>query len=142
MIGWHHQINGHEFDQAVGDGETQGSLACYSPLGFKESDMTEQLNNNSLLLSLREINYEYSLQVLMLKLKLHYFGHLMQRANSLEKTLILGKTEGKRRIGRQSMRWLDNIINSMDMNLSKLQEIVKGNLACCSSWGHKQLDMT
>ena len=54
MIGWHHQINGHEFDQAVGDGETQGSLACYSPLGFKESDMTEQLNNNSLLLSLRE----------------------------------------------------------------------------------------
>ena len=65
----------------------------------------------------------------MLKLKLQYFGHLMQRANSLEKTLILGKTEGKRRIGRQSMRWLDNIINSMDMNLSKLLETVKDRAA-------------
>ena len=61
----------------------------------------------------------------MLKLKLQYFSHLMQRADSLERTLMLGKTEGRRRRGRQKMRWLDYIIDSMDMNLSKLQEIVK-----------------
>ena len=61
----------------------------------------------------------------MLKLKLQYFDHLMQRANSLEKTLILGKTEGKRRRGQQGMKWLDSIMDSMDMNLSKLWEIVK-----------------
>ena len=66
----------------------------------------------------------------------------MQKANTLEKTLILGKIEGKRRRGWPSMRWLDNITNSMDMNLSKLQEIVKGSLECCSPWGHKQLNTT
>ena len=67
----------------------------------------------------REINPEYSLEGLMLKLKLPYFGYLMQRAHSLGKTLILGKTEGKRRRERQRMRWLDSITDSMDMNLSK-----------------------
>ena len=61
----------------------------------------------------------------MLKLKLQYFGHLMRKVNSLEKTLMLGKTEGRRRRGRQRMRWLDSIIDSMDMNLSKLREMVK-----------------
>ena len=71
-------------------------------------------------LILKEINPEYSLEGLMLKLKLQYFGHLMQRADSLEKILILGKIEGKRRSGWQRMRWLDSIIDSMDMNLSKL----------------------
>ena len=73
---------------------------------------------------LKEINPEYSLEGLMLKLKLQHFGHLMQRTNSLEKTLMLGKTEGKRRRGRQRMIWLDDIIDSMDMSLSKIQEIV------------------
>jgi len=70
--------------------------------------------------TLMEINPEYSLEGLMLKLKLQYFGHLMQRAASLEKTMMLGKTEGKRRRGRQRMRWLDSITDSMDMNLGKL----------------------
>ena len=74
---------------------------------------------------LKEINPEYSLEGLMLKLKLQYFGHLIQRANSLEKTLILGKMEGKRRSEQQRMRQLDSITNSMNMNVSKLWEIVK-----------------
>ena len=79
----------------------------------------------------------------MLRLKLQYFGHLMGRTDSLEKTLVLGKIEGRRRRGQQRMRWLDCITDSMDMNLSKLWEIVKdGNQACCSPWGCKESDMT
>ena len=84
----------------------------------------EKRSNQSVL---KEINHEYSLEVLLLKLKLQYFGHLMPRANLLEKTLMLGKTEGKRR-GRQRMRWLHSITNPMDMNLSKF-EIVKDRKA-------------
>ena len=85
----------------------------------------------------------YSLEGMMLKLKLHYFGHLLQRTHLLEKTVMLGKIEGRRRRGQQRMRWLDGITDSMDMSLSTSRRRRRtGNLARCSPWGHKESDTT
>ena len=93
---------------------------------------------------LKEISPGCSLEGLMLKLKLQNFGHLMRRADSFQKSLMLGKTEGRRRRERQRMRWLDGITNSIYMGLGKLQDLVdgQGGLACCGLWGRKESDTT
>ena len=102
---------------------------------------TARRSNQSIL---KEISPDYSLEGLMLKLKLQYFGHLMQRTDSLENTLMLGKMEGKRRREQQRVKWLDGITDSMDMSLRKLWGVGngKGSLVCCSPWGRKESDMT
>ena len=144
MVGWHHRLNAHEFGQVPGDSGGQRSVACCCPWGQKELDnkktehqiidalklwcwrrllkvpWTARRSNQSIL---KEISPDYSLEGL--KLKLQYSGHLTQRPNSLEKTLMLGKIEGKRKRGQLKMKWLDDITDSMDMSLSKFQETVK-----------------
>ena len=101
---------------------------------------TARRSNQSIL---KEISPEYSLEILMLKLKLQYFSHMMQRTDSLEKTLMLEKIEGKRRVGQQRMRWLNGITDSMDMNLSKLWEMIKDREAgMLPSMGGKKSDTT
>ena len=99
---------------------------------------TARRSNQSIL---KETNPEYLLEGLMLNLKLQFFGHLMQRTDSLEKTLMLGKIEGRRRRGRQRMRWLESITDSMDMSLSSLQELVMDRKAW-RPWGRKESDTT
>ena len=100
---------------------------------------TARRSNQSIL---KEINSEYSLEGQILKLKLQCFDYLMQRTDSLEKTLVLGKIEGRRRRVWQRMRWLDGIIDSMDMGLGELRELWQGGLVCCGSWSHKESDTT
>ena len=99
---------------------------------------TARRSNQSIL---KEISPWISLEGMMLKLKLQYFGHLMQRTDSLEKTLMLGRIGSRRRRGRQRMRWLDGITDSMDMSLSELREMVMDREGC-NSCGHKELDTT
>ena len=101
---------------------------------------TARKSNQSIL---KEINPEYSLEGLMLNLKFLYFGHLMQRTDSLEKTVMLGKIEVMRIKAQQRMRWLDGITDSMDVGLNKLGDGEgQGRLACCSPWGRKESDRT
>ena len=99
---------------------------------------TARRSNQSIL---KEISPEYSLEGLMLKLQLQYFGHLMGRTDSFEKTLMLGKIEGRRRRGRQRMRRLDGITDSIDISLSLGVGDGQKSLACCSPWGYKESDM-
>ena len=103
---------------------------------------TARRSNQSIL---KEISPGISLEGMILKLKLQYFGHLMRRADSLEKTLMLGGLGGRRRRGRQRMRWLDGITDSMDVSRSELRELMidrQGGLACCNSWSRKESDTT
>ena len=116
-----------------------------SPLDCKEIHPVHPKINQSWVFTGRtDVGPGYSLEGLMLQLKLQYFGHLMRRADSFEKTPMLGKIEGRRRRERQRMRWLDGITDSVEMSLCRLQELVtdSGGLVCCGPWGRKESDTT
>ena len=110
-------------------------MGAGEPILINSQNLSARRSNESIL---KKISPEYSLEGLMLKLKLQYFGQLMRKTDSFEKTLMLGKIEGKRRRVRQRMRWLDGITDSMDMGVGDGQ----GGLVRCGSWGHKESDMT
>ena len=112
---------------------------CFCVVGEDSSRVPWTARSNQSIL--REINLECSLKGLMLKLKLQYFGHSMRRADSLEKALVLGKIESRRRRGWQRMRWLDGITTLVNMNLGKLQELMR-DWEAWLPWGHKESDMT
>ena len=157
MIGWHPRLNGHEFEQAPGVGDGQGGLVCCSPWGHKELaerrrtdafelwcwrrllrvPWTARRFNQSIL---KEISSGCSLEGLMLKLKLQYFGHLMRRADSLEKTLMLGKIEGRRKRGGtedEMVRW-HHQLNGHGFEQTPAVGDGQGGMACCDSWGGKE----
>ena len=128
--------------QGLFQDELSQSTLPYIPLSRgSQNTWTARRSNQSIL---KEINPEYSSEGLLLKLKLQYFGYLMQRANTPEKTLMLGKIQGRRRRRQQRMRWLDGIINAMDVEFEQTlgDSEGQGRLVCCSPWGPKESDMT
>ena len=130
---YHHPLYGSKHCRGNGACITQWRIDAFELWCWRRplrAPWTTRRSNQSIL---KEISPTYPLEGLMLKLKLQYSGHLMQRANLLEKTLMLGKIDGRRRRGRQIMRRFDSITDSMDMNLSKLQEIVKDRDAWCAT---------
>ena len=138
MAGWHHRLDGCE-SWTVKKAECRRidafELWCWRRL--LRVLWTARKSNQSIL---TEMGPGCSLEGMILKLKLQYFGHLMQRTDLLEKTLMLGKIEGRRRRGQQRMRWLDGITNSMYICLGVGDG--QGHLVCCDSWGHKESDTT